>query len=175
MVAVTLAALAGCSGGGQDTTGAVGGSSAPSGVPTSASSAPTGSVPSGSPGGGDPTGAPGAQPPQRSAEPLPQAAPLDGAKVDAATLPETYDKQVRIGQDGRVLVVNGLAGGCKNASAEVAAQSVDQVLVTLVTTYYPPQGGGVCTDDLRPVPLTVNLDAPLGERRLVLESREEVG
>ncbi|ATE53133.1 hypothetical protein CNX65_07395 [Actinosynnema pretiosum] len=180
-VAVTLAALAGCSGGGQDPTGAVG-SSAPGDVSTTLSGAPSGAVPPDSTGSGDPTGEPGApgeqqpqRPPQRSAEPIPQAAPLEGAKVDAAALPETYDKQVQVGPDGRALLVNGLAGGCKNASAEVAAQSAEQVLVTLVTTYYPPRGGGACTDDLRPVPLTVTLDAPLGERRVVLESREEVG
>ncbi|WP_440900164.1 hypothetical protein [Actinosynnema sp.] len=177
-VAVTLAALAGCSGGGQDPTGAVG-SSAPGDASTTLSGAPSGAVPPDSTGTGDPTGEPGEQqpqrPPQRSAEPIPQAAPLEGAKVDAAALPETYDKQVQVGPDGRALLVNGLAGGCKNASAEVAAQSAEQVLVTLVTTYYPPRGGGACTDDLRPVPLTVTLDAPLGERRVVLESREEVG
>lgn len=112
-------------------------------------------------------------PPQSSAEPLPGGpTPVPAERIDASTLSELYKKDVQVSADGRTLRVIGLAGGCKRASAEVAAQAADQVRITLVTTYYPPAGGGLCTQELYDVPLNVTLDAPLGDRRVVLESRE---
>ncbi|MEJ2856943.1 MULTISPECIES: hypothetical protein [unclassified Saccharothrix] len=112
-------------------------------------------------------------PPQSSAEPLPGGPTVVPAeRVDGSTLSELYKKEVQASADGRTLRVIGLAGGCKRASAEVAAQAADQVRITLVTTYYPPNDG-VCTQELYDVPLNVTLDAPLGDRRIVLESRED--
>ena len=56
----------------------------------------------------------------------------------------------------------------------MTAQSADVVQITLVTiTKQSP--GTMCTQEIRQVPLTVRLSAPLGNRRLVLESREETG
>lgn len=117
---------------------------------------------------------PTAPPPQTTAVPLTGgASEVPAAQVDASTLPDVFDKKVSSSADGRTVQVNGVGGGCKVASAEVTAQSGDQVLITLVTTYYPPPTGGACTQELRPVPLNVTLDAPLGSRRVVLESRDE--
>jgi hypothetical protein len=116
---------------------------------------------------------PAAPPPQTTATPLAGgASEVPAAQVDASTLPDVYDKQVSASADGRTVQVHGVGGGCKVASAEVTAQSGDQVLITLVTTYYPPTNGA-CTQELRSVPLNVTLDAPLGSRRVVLESRDE--
>jgi hypothetical protein len=112
------------------------------------------------------------QPPQSSAAPLPGLTEVPPARVDGTVLPETYKSQVQVGSDGRTLVVIGQGGGCKTASAEVTAESPDQVLITLVTTYYAPDGG-VCTQEIRDVPLTVVLASPLGERKIILESRQE--
>lgn len=112
-------------------------------------------------------------PPQTSAAPVPGAGEVPADRVDGSALPDTHKRQAWVSGDGRTLQVVGLTGGCKNASAEVTAQSADSVLVTLVSTYYPPADGGVCSQDLRDVPLTVTLDAPLGDRRLVLEAREQ--
>lgn len=112
-------------------------------------------------------------PPQSTAAPIPDATEVPPPQVDAATLPDTYKKQVTASADGRSLQVIGQAGGCKVATAEVTAQSADAVLITLVTTYYPPQGGGVCTQEIRDVPLTVTLDAPLAARRVTLEARQD--
>lgn len=164
--AVALAALAlvGCSSG--TPTGAPGSSTAQPGTTVPSSPPTTLSSPSG-------TDRP-APPPQVSAEPLPggpTAVPAE--RIDAGTLSELYKKDVQASADGRTLRVIGLAGGCKRASAEVAAQAADQVRITLVTTYYPPAGGGVCTQEFYDVPLNVTLDAPLGDRRVVLESRED--
>ncbi|NUT50573.1 MAG: hypothetical protein HOV94_25185 [Saccharothrix sp.] len=113
-------------------------------------------------------------------QPQTTAAPLAGgptevppAQVDGSTLSDTYQPRAWTSSDGRTVQVNGLAGGCKTASAEVTAQSGDQVLITLVTTYHPPPPGVLCTQELRSVPVNVTLDAPLGPRRIVLESRED--
>ncbi|MFI9817118.1 hypothetical protein [Saccharothrix variisporea] len=161
-VALAALALAGCTSG--TPAGAPGGSSTTqptttgSSVPLTTLSSPT-TVPQ--------------PPPQPSAEPLPggpTAVPAE--RIDASTLSDLYKKDVQASADGRTLRVLGLAGGCKRASAEVAAQAADQVRITLVTTYYPPNDG-VCTQELYDVPLNVTLDAPLGDRRVVLESRED--
>jgi hypothetical protein len=135
---------------------------------------PTGGTPtSAAPTGGTTEPAP-LPPSQGSAAPLPGGeTPVPGARVDGGALPDTYERQVSTSADGRTLRVTGLAGGCRTASAEVTAQSADQVRITLVTTYYPPAEGRVCTQELRDVPLNVTLDAPLGDRAVVLEAREQ--
>lgn len=160
-VALAALALAGCTSG------------TPTGVPGSSTTQPTtmgSSAPSttlSSP------SEPVQPPPQSSAEPLPGGPTAVAAeRIDGSTLSDLYKKDVQASADGRALRVIGLAGGCKRASAEVAAQAADQVRITLVTTYYPPNGG-VCTQELYDVPLNVTLDAPLGDRRIVLESRED--
>ncbi len=182
-LAVGLCALAGCSDD-VEVFGSGGSSStapAPSSGPSSGSASPSAS--------GLPPGSatlpssnvrpPGqstvpAQPPQSSATPLPGgSSDVPPARVDGTVLPETYKTQVQVGSDGRTLVVVGQAGGCKTASAEVTAESSDQVMITLVTTYYAPSGGGVCTQEIRDVPLNVTLTAPLADRRIVLEARQD--
>ncbi|WP_158840146.1 hypothetical protein [Saccharothrix deserti] len=165
-VALALLALAGCS---SSTSNAPLGSS-PSSTTTTTTTSSAVSTTLSSP---DETQPP-APPPQTTAAPLaggPTEVPA--AQVDGGTLPDTYKRQAWTSSDGRTVQVIGLAGGCKTASAEVAAQSGDQVLITLVTTYHPPPGGGLCTQELRDVPINVTLDAPLGSRRLVLEARED--
>jgi hypothetical protein len=149
-LAVGLCALAGCgdgsSGSAASTSPSSSGSNSAtaSGLPPGSATLPSSTVrPPGQ--SGVPT-----PPPQSSAPPLPAPTEVPPARVDGSTLPETYKPQV----------------------AEVTAQSADQVLITLVTTYYAPNGG-VCTQELRDVPLNVTLDAPLGDRRVVLEARQD--
>lgn len=171
-LAVGLCALAGCgdgsSGSAASTSPSSSGSNSAtaSGLPPGSATLPSSTVrPPGQ--SGVPT-----PPPQSSAPPLPAPTEVPPARVDGSTLPETYKPQVAVANDGKTLQVIGQAGGCKTASAEVTAQSADQVLITLVTTYYAPNGG-VCTQELRDVPLNVTLDAPLGDRRVVLEARQD--
>ncbi|MBW4722212.1 hypothetical protein [Saccharothrix obliqua] len=140
--------LAGCSGGGDGATG-------PSTTPTTATGTTRPSPP-----------------PQSSAPPLPDQTAVPPERLDAGALSDAYERQAWVSADGRTVRVLSLAGGCKRASAEVAAQSADQVRITLVTTYYPPDGGA-CTQELYDVPVHVSLDAPLGDRLLVLEAREQ--
>ncbi|QQQ77973.1 hypothetical protein IOD16_05645 [Saccharothrix sp. 6-C] len=164
-VAFTLLALAGCT---STTTGnAPLGESSTTVTTTGSSAAPTTLS---SPGETQPT----APPPQTSAAPL-QGGPTEVSanQVDGSTLPDHYKRQAWTSADGRTVQVVGLAGGCKSASAEVTAESADQVSITLVTTYYAPPTGVMCTQELRDVPLNVTLDAPLGSRRIVLEARDD--
>ncbi|QFZ17537.1 hypothetical protein [Saccharothrix syringae] len=168
-VALAVLALAGCTAGNESPApGGTTSSSASTTLSPGSSTAPTsGSRP------GPTTPAP-VPPPQSTPPPLPGGeTEVPGAQVDGGTLPDTYERQAWTSADGRVLRVVGLAGGCKTASAEVTAQSADQVRITLVTTYYPPAEGTACTQELRDVPLDVTLDAPLGDRLVVLETREQ--
>ncbi|MER5265749.1 hypothetical protein ABTZ99_27065 [Actinosynnema sp. NPDC002837] len=163
-VAFSLLALAGCStttdtappGGSSTTVTTTGSSSAPTTLSSTADAQPT------------------APPPQTSAAPLAGGpTEVSATQVDGGTLPDHYKRQAWTSADGRTVQVVGVAGGCRTASAEVTAQSGDQVSITLVTTYYPPPEGVQCTQELRDVPLNVTLDAPLGSRRLVLEARQD--
>lgn len=150
-----------------------------SGAPGSSSGAPTSGTPTPSaPGlsGANPT-AP-AQPPvsisQEKPVVPPNVTPLAKEKVDTTSLSDTYRDEAYVFGDGRDVEVFGVGGGCKEARAEVSGQSADLVQITLVTITKQPSGT-VCTQEIRQVPLTVRLAAPLGNRRLVLESREETG
>lgn len=172
VAAVALAAvLAGCSSGTDSS--APGSSGSSSGAPTSGTSTPGSTGSSGS----NPTNAP-VQPPVSISEEKPvvppNVTPVPKERVDSTTLSDTYRDEVYVFGDGRDVEVFGVGGGCKEARAEVSGQSADLVQITLVTiTKQPP--GTVCTQEIRQVPLTVRLNAPLGNRRLVLESREETG
>ncbi|MFD4640330.1 hypothetical protein ACFWN2_23650 [Lentzea sp. NPDC058436] len=173
VAAVALAVvLAGCSSGTQS--GAPG-SSSPGTAPTG-TTAPGSSGTPGSSSGANPT-AP-AQPPVSISEEKPvippNVTPVAKEKVDTTSLSDTYRDEAYVFGDGRDVEVFGVGGGCKEARAEITGQSADVVQITLVTiTKQPP--GTMCTQEVRQVPLTVRLDAPLGDRRLVLESREETG
>jgi hypothetical protein len=166
-VALTVV-LAGCSSGTQS--GAPGSSS---GAPTTGTSTPgvTGSS------GANPTAAP-VQPPVSISEEKPvvppNVTPVPKDKIDTTSLSDTYRDEAYVFGDGRDIEVFGVGGGCKEARAEVSGQSAGLVQITLVTITKQPSGT-VCTQEVRHVPLTVRLDAPLGDRRLVIESREETG
>ncbi|WP_053738499.1 hypothetical protein [Nocardia sp. NRRL S-836] len=170
VAAVALAALlAGCSSGG--TSSAPGSSSGTTPTGTSAPGTST-------PGSGSNAPSSPVQPPVSiSQEPPvvpPNVTPVPKEKVDSTSLSDTFRTEAFVFNDGRDVEVFGVGGGCKEARAEVTAQSAEVVQVTLVTiTKQPP--GTICTQEIRQVPLTVHLDAPLGGRRLVLESREETG
>lgn len=167
-VALTVV-LVGCSSGTQSSAP---GSGSSSGAPTTGTS-----VPSSAPGSGANPTAP-VQPPVSISEEKPVVPPnvtaVPKEKVDTTSLSDTYRTEAYVFNDGRDVEVFGVGGGCKEARAEVTAQSAEVVQITLVTiTKQPP--GTMCTQEIRQVPLTVRLNAPLGDRRLVLESREETG
>ncbi len=158
---LALLALAGCSGA---TDNPPLGQSSPTVATTGSSTAPTTLSSS--------SEAPPTVPPRQTS-----AAPLEGgqtevppAQVDSGAL--GFEQPAWTSADGRTIRVTGTEGGCDRVRAEVTAQSGDQVLITLVTTKYSDTAQA-CRADIRHVPLNVTLDAPLGSRRITLETREE--
>jgi hypothetical protein len=121
------------------------------------------------------TSAPAPVPPSEEiapGEPPPNGGtPVPADKVDATALPEGSPHSVWTEGDGRTLGVIGQEGGCSKASLEVAEQSPTAVRVVLVETM--PTKQEMCTMDIRFPPLTVNLDAPLAERPVVLTTRQQ--
>ena len=89
---------------------------------------------------------------------------VDAARVDATGLPPGFPTLVWTQGTDR-LGVYGRAGGCTEARAEVVAQDATRVEVRVVQERTSPDP---CTRELRYPPLEVRLDAPLGERRVVL-------
>lgn len=111
-----------------------------------------------------------------SPEPSDSPVPPDGRevpkdKVDATGVPEDVPTVVWTEGDGSTLGALGQEGGCSKASVEVAAQTAEVVEIVLVET--TPVDQQVCTMDLRYPPLTAKLDAPLGDRRVVLTTRQD--
>ncbi|GLZ45248.1 hypothetical protein Acsp06_14330 [Actinomycetospora sp. NBRC 106375] len=118
-----------------------------------------------------PTGAPPpsnrpvpATPDPLVATPPAGAGALPAERVDAGALPAGLPTLVWTRGD-RVVGVYGRAGGCTDARAEVVEQGADRVVLRVVQF---STGPGPCTRELVYPPLEVTLDAPLGERRVVL-------
>jgi hypothetical protein len=93
------------------------------------------------------------------------------AKVDSSALPNGYPRVVWTEGDGTTIGVFGQAGGCTEATAEMAEQTTERVIVVITET---TTSTGPCTMEILYPPLTVKLDAPLGDRTVVLE-RTQIG
>ncbi|GLW91477.1 hypothetical protein Aglo03_22930 [Actinokineospora globicatena] len=139
--------------------------------PPDPTSAPTTSQPA------DP---PGAVPPTETSEPDRQPAvtpPTGGtevpaAQIDATGVAQDYPTMVWTEDGGTDVGVVAQEGGCGKASAEVTEQAAAQVVITLVETQ-PPKPAQ-CTMDIRFPKLSVHLDSPLGDRKVVLKSEQRV-
>jgi hypothetical protein len=92
------------------------------------------------------------------------------SQLDATALPKGYPVMAWTEDDGRTVGVVAQEGGCGRASVEVPTQTDAQVVVTMVETV--PGTPQQCTMDLRYPKLTTELDAPLGDRTLVLKSEQ---
>lgn len=127
----------------------------------------------------DPVPAP--QPPSAPGEPvqLPDGAQpgelLPGARIDGGALPQAYPQSVATSEDGRKLLIVAQEGGCGEASAELAEQSDERVVVTLVETEPPEEKDIACTLDIRFETVSVTLDEPLGERTVMLKYEHREG
>ncbi|SDH13675.1 hypothetical protein SAMN05216553_116169 [Lentzea fradiae] len=123
-----------------------------------------------------PTAAPTAPSEPSEAPPgiAPGELPPDGkpvTKIDASNLAPDQPRTAWTQGDGKTLGVIGQEGGCGKASASVLEETAQSVKVELVET--TPLTKQMCTMDIRFPPLTVQLAEPLGERTLVLTSRQE--
>jgi hypothetical protein len=128
--------------------------STPGDPPTTATPAPL------PPGGGDPL----------ALQPPPGSIPVPAAQVDASALPPGYPTVVWT-TGGADLGVYGQAGGCVQAAAEATEQGPGRVAVRITET---TTSTGPCTMEISYPPLAVALDAPLGQRSVVL-TRLQVG
>jgi hypothetical protein len=109
-------------------------------------------------------------PPQ--GQPVPDGGtPVPAERVDAQALAEDAPRTVWTEGDGTVVGLVGQEGGCTSVRAEITGQTAEQVGVELVETV--PLEQKMCTMDLRYPPLSVTLDAPLAERKVVLTARQE--
>ncbi|MGM1061897.1 hypothetical protein [Saccharothrix sp. Mg75] len=101
--------------------------------------------------------------------------PPEGREVPeeriTASVPEGSPSTVWTEEDGTVLGAIGQEGGCSKAGLEIAEQTAQVVKVVLVET--TPADQQVCTMDIRYPPLTAKLDAPLGDRRVELTTRQD--
>ncbi len=97
--------------------------------------------------------------------PPPGGTAVPAAQVDASALPEGYPRLVWIQGDGRTVGAYGQEGGCTQVHSELREQTPQLVRITFVEVTMSP---GPCTMDLRFRPLTRQLEAPLGERSVVL-------
>ncbi|USX48137.1 hypothetical protein [Lentzea sp. HUAS12] len=113
-------------------------------------------------------------PPEVPPNASPGEVPPDGkpvTKLDTNALPEDQPRTVWTVGDGKTVGVIGQEGGCGKASASVLEQSASAVKIELLET--TPLTKQMCTMDIRFPPLTVQLSEPLGERTVVLTSRQE--
>lgn len=90
--------------------------------------------------------------------------------IDADALPEGYPREVWTQSGGTVVAATGQEGGCSSVHAEVAKQTEKKVGIVFVEE--TPEQAGICTMDIRHLPVKAELDAPLGERTVVLKERE---
>lgn len=87
-------------------------------------------------------------------------------KLDTSKLPEGYPTKVWTEGDGSRIGLVAQEGGCSKASVEIAEQGEQRVVLNLVDTN--PAAPRMCTMDMRYPSFTVTLNAPLGDRPLVL-------
>ena len=117
-----------------------------------------------------PTAAPpGTRPVPATPDPLVAAPPagataLPAGRVDAAALPAGLAPLVWT-RDDRTIGAYGRGGGCTDARLEVVEQGPERVVLRVVQF---STGPGPCTRELIYPPLEATLDAPLGERPVVL-------
>lgn len=90
---------------------------------------------------------------------------MPAGQIDAGALPEGHPRLVWTEDGGRVVGAVGQEGGCTEVHSELREQTPQLVRFAFVEVATSP---GPCTMDLRFRPLTVQLDAPLGERTVVL-------
>ncbi|MDX3664089.1 hypothetical protein PV646_42970 [Streptomyces sp. ID05-26A] len=100
--------------------------------------------------------------------------PPDGkpvTKLDANALLPDQPRTVWTVGDGKTVGVIAQEGGCGKASASVLEQNASTVKIELLETL--PLTKQMCTMDIRFPAVTVQLSEPLGERTVVLTSRQE--
>jgi hypothetical protein len=95
---------------------------------------------------------------------------IPAGQMDPTGLPSGFPREVYTGKDGKVISVKAEEGGCGRALATPVEQSAQRVVIDLSET--PGQPGQMCTMDIRYPVVPVTLDAPLGDRTVVLHKEQ---
>jgi hypothetical protein len=116
-----------------------------------------------------PPGSSGTRPVPATPDPLVAAPPagttaVPAARVDTSALPAGLAPLVWT-RDDRTIGAYGRGGGCTDARLEIVEQGPERVVLRVVQF---STGPGPCTRELIYPPLEAALDAPLGERPVVL-------
>ncbi|HEU5469916.1 MAG TPA: hypothetical protein VFV67_04630 [Actinophytocola sp.] len=165
--ATLLLMVAGC--GSDQESGASAGQPGSSSESASASQLPSGLPP------GQPSDLPVPEP-GKPAPPPEGGVVLPENQADLGGLPPYYDKkEVVVAPDGNSVTVWGMArDSCSRVTGKITEESAEVVRIVLVPMP-APQGGPVdqaCTQVLTPVPVTVQLKAPLGNRKVIVTEQE---
>lgn len=101
---------------------------------------------------------------------------VPSAQIDASAVPEYYEHRglVWVYDDGYSLQMFATArSGCGGMEARIANESATEVRIAMGPMPQPqggPPDGTACTEVMTPRPVTVALDAPLGDRKIYLEA-----
>ncbi|MPZ82834.1 MAG: hypothetical protein GEV28_21515 [Actinophytocola sp.] len=99
---------------------------------------------------------------------------VPAGQVDASALPVYYEHRGEVwvfDDDYSLQMFAAASSGCTDAEAVVVDQSASEVRIMLRPLDQPQGGrpdGTVCTAVMTPRPVTVRLDAPLGDRKIFL-------
>ncbi|MFC0431497.1 hypothetical protein [Kutzneria buriramensis] len=109
-------------------------------------------------------------PPPTSSAPPVQATgqPVPPDQVNYAAASENTPQTVWEQNGGRTLVLMAEEGGCVKVDAQVPKQTADEVDVVLLSV---AETHRVCPLYVRNVPVAAYLDAPLGNRKLVVSTQ----
>lgn len=91
---------------------------------------------------------------------------LTPSQVDTKALPEGYPRQLTSENGGSVLALHAEEGGCLKIGATLGEQTENQVVVLVIQTQGPKDQ--MCPMHIREVVVPLKLDAPLGQRTVVL-------
>ncbi|MEC3974778.1 hypothetical protein [Amycolatopsis sp. H20-H5] len=91
---------------------------------------------------------------------------LPPSQIDVSALPQGYPHELSSANGGAVLDLHAEEGGCLKVSAAAGEQNEKQVVVLVTQTNGPK--GQMCAMHIREVVVPVTLNAPLGQRTVVL-------
>ncbi|HET9138042.1 hypothetical protein [Actinophytocola sp.] len=101
---------------------------------------------------------------------------LPKGQVDTGGLPPYYEKQeVVVAPDGMSVTVWGMARDSCSGVQGTVTEETDQVIRIVLSPMAAPQGGSpdkVCAQVLTPVPVTVQLKAPVGNRTVIVTEKQ---
>ncbi|MCT2584009.1 hypothetical protein [Actinophytocola gossypii] len=106
----------------------------------------------------------------------PDVRQVPAEQVDASAVPEYNEHRglVWVYDDGYSLQTFAMAtSGCTGVEGEVVTETASEVVIATRPLPQPqggPADGRMCTTVMTPRPVTVTLDAPLGDRTVRLES-----